>query len=294
MRRLEAPGVYEGIPAADYHADPCPEPSLSSSLVRAISSKSPWHAMQMHPRFGGHGPADSTTFDLGTAAHAYILEGEERWVEVDANDWRTKAAQQQRDEARDEGLIPILSRHANNVRDMAREVKRGLALFEDPKPLGGDGTPETTVVWKEQTPHGEVWCRARPDWLHHDGLTVDDLKTTGTSAEPRAFIRHLFNSDYHLQAAFYLRGIKAVAEGDGEPTFRFVVVENEAPYAISVIALDPMALDIAHDVVQQAINAWALGLKTKVWPAYPKRVCYAEAPAWLVAREAEDLERGDE
>src|SRR5215831_5713580 len=43
------PGVY-AMPAAQYHADPCPTPSLSASIIKLICLDSPAHAWTAHPK----------------------------------------------------------------------------------------------------------------------------------------------------------------------------------------------------------------------------------------------------
>ena len=69
---ITKPGVYD-LPMAEYHADPCPEPSLSSSIIRLLCSASPLHAWTAHPRLNAAYVAEeSDRFDVGTAAHALL------------------------------------------------------------------------------------------------------------------------------------------------------------------------------------------------------------------------------
>jgi hypothetical protein len=276
--------------AEEYHADPAPEPSLSSSIAAAMLLQSPLHARGMHPRLNpDHVDATSPAMSLGTQVHAYILEGPERFAVVDAHDWRTKEAKSARESALADGLVPVLAGKMAAVREMAESVRRQLARFEEkPVPLQG-GRPEVTLVWQENVPGGDpVWCRARLDFLHDDGLHVDDIKSTAGSARPEDWIRtQLFRVGYDVRAAFYLRGIRALTQKDA--TFRWVVVEVEPPFAVSVIGLDPAALAHAEDKCQQAILRWAECLRSGNWPAYPRRTAWAEAPPWQLAQwEAED------
>lgn len=80
------PGFVHGMPDKIYHADPCPTPSLSSSLVKLMEATSPKKAWAAHPRLNPPPPGatdDDPKFDLGTAAHALFLEGaDEKVVEV--------------------------------------------------------------------------------------------------------------------------------------------------------------------------------------------------------------------
>ena len=285
---ISEPGIYT-ISEAEYHADPVgPAPSLSSSIARALLSESPLHGWWQHPRLNAsHEEDNSEIFDLGKACHAFLLEGETGFVIVDAKDWRTKDAQSARDAARLEGKIPLLASKWQDVQDMAVAARRQLGEHEAmPIPFAG-GKPEQTLIWRER--EGEIWCRARLDWLHDDHSAIDDLKTTAASANPDAWSRTMFGAGSDIQAAFYLRGLKAISGGGARGTeFRFVVQENFKPFALSVISLSPAALDLAERKVKRAIMLWEHCLTAGRWPGYPLQTCYAELPPW---EEAQWMER---
>jgi hypothetical protein len=267
--------------AEEYHADPSAgPPSLSASIAHVLLSQSAAHAWHRHPRLNpDYRPERSEAFDLGNVAHAYILQGERHFAVIEAEDWRAKAAREARDAARASGQLPILAHQMADVQAMAQAVSDQLERFADrPRPLA-NGRPEQTLIWRE----GDVVCRARLDWLHENRRTIDDLKTTGASANPDAWIRGpLFGSGYDVQAAMYLRGLNAVFGLEG--TFRFVVVENRPPYALSVIALGPAALELAHRKVDRAITLWRHCLSTGEWPGFPRATCYADPLPWDQAR----------
>jgi hypothetical protein len=267
--------------AEQYHSDPAPTPSLSSSIARLLITASPRHAWCAHPKLnpGFQSEDDETKFDLGTAAHAYLLEGADHFTVIDAPDWRTKAAKEARDVARKAGRLPLLRERWADVVGMAEAARDQLAAYqESPRPFTG-GAAEQTLLWQE----GGIWCRARLDWLHEGHRVIDDLKSTGGSAHPDVWIRnHLFSTGFDVQAAFYLRGLKAVT--GQRATFRFVVIEDTPPYALSVVALGPEALELAERKVAHAIEVWRHCVETNTWPAYPARTCFAEVPAWESAR----------
>lgn len=274
-------GIHPHIPQADYLRDPCPQPSLSSSLARLMVGYSPLHAWTASPRLNpDYLSEDRAEFDLGTAAHALILEGIEHhpFQVVNAPDWKSKAARDSRDEIRAAGKTPLLAEQWERVRAMAYAAKMQLDAFDGlPRPFS-NGQPEETLIWQEEG----VWCRARLDWLHADARVADDLKTTSGSANPAVWSRSLWSSGYDIQAAFYLRGIKAVLGADAE--FRFVVLEARPPYALSVVALDPQGLALADRKVSRAIRDWRECLATGHWPGYPTSVCYADVPPWEAAK----------
>lgn len=273
------PGLWD-IPATRYHADPCPQPSLSASLATLLCSASPAHARLAHPRLTpGTVAATCEDFDIGTAAHALLLEGSAaRVVVVDAKDWRTKAAQEARDVARDAGQLPLLASTWVDVQAMVAAVRAQLAVHRD----GGarmftDGHAERTLVWQEDD---GTWCRARLDWLRTttSGYAVDDYKTTRTSANPEQWTRSLYGFGADVQAAWYRRGVYKLT--GVWPTFRFAVQETFAPYALSVISLGPDALLLAEKKILYALDLWRRCLAEDDWPAYPSQTCYATLPPW--------------
>src|SRR6266446_5889204 len=91
---------------------------------------------------------------------------------------------------------------------MAVALHEALVISEPPSVLSiQHGVPEQCLIWQERN---GIWCRARPDWLRTDHRLVADYKTT-TNAAPDAWIRsQLFGLGYDIQAAFYLRGLRAV------------------------------------------------------------------------------------
>jgi hypothetical protein len=276
---IDRPGCYD-LPAADYHADPCPAPSLSAGVAHVLLSQSPWHAWTCHPRLNpAHQAEHAEHFDVGTAVHGYLLEGDADYVIVEAEDWRTKAARTARVDAWLAGKTPLLAAQWAAVQAMAAAARRQLANHQDrPTPLTA-GKPEQTLIWQE----AGVWCRARPDWLHDDHRTIDDLKTTSGSANPAVWARGpLFANGYDIQAAWYLRGVRAVFGVEAD--FRFITQETSAPFALTVIGLGPDVLTLADKKVRAALELWRRCLETGVFPGYPTRTCYADLPPWQETR----------
>lgn len=283
-------GIYEAS-AAKYHADELTaQPALSSSIARRMLSQSPRHAWWNHPRLNPNfAPEESDTFDYGTAAHAMLLEGSQSGLMVvEADDWRTKAARELRDQARAEGKTPILTRQLNRVKTMVAVAKEFVAQSEIAGAFDA-GKPEVTLVWTE----GTAYCKARLDWLTDDRAIVLDYKTT-TNAEPEAFIRQMVGMGYDFQAAFYMRGLFAVSEAAPEPypypAFSFLAQEVEAPFACSLVGLSEPLREIAALKVERAIMLWMDCMAKNEWPCYPTRICYAEPTTWQMKEHEAYLE----
>lgn len=276
------PGIHPGIPPGRYYADPCEKPSLTASIAKVLCDRSPLHAWWAHPRLNpDYEREEAAKFDLGTAAHAMLLQGIDACMPVDAPDWRTKVAKEQRDEIRNWGRIPLLTEQWERVTELVESVKFELGQFDPPALT--DGKPEQTLVWKEQG----VICRGRMDWLRDDLTVFEDLKTTARDAQPLSWTsRRLWDLGLDVQAAFYQRGLKHLTGKDVEP--RFLLVESTPPYAVSVLGLAPSALELAHEKVQWAIDTWRKCVATDTWPGYPRQIAYAELPAWQALKWAEE------
>lgn len=279
MITIDRPGVY-AIPAADYHRDCCTEPSLSSSIAKRLCFDSALHAHDSHPRLN---PAaehdDAEHFDIGTAAHALLLEGGGNIEIIDAPDWRTKAAKEAREAARAVGKTPLLAHVQQDVIAMVDALRGQLDRHTD----GGaemftGGEAEQTLVWIDDG----VWCRARVDWLRSDPTAIDDYKTTSASANPDAWTRTMFSTGFDLQAAWYLRGLRALTGErlDDPATFRFAVQETFKPYAVSVIALNPDALLLAEKKCLYALEQWREARASNDWRGYARRTAFATVPPW--------------
>lgn len=269
--------ISGAISAEDYHADKTGgPPSLSSSIASVLLTQSPLHAWLKHPRLNPkYREIESTRFDLGSAAHALLLEGEDRMVVVDANDWRTKVAQLERDDARAKGMFPILRHQFYDVTNMVAEARKFIETTE----LAGifeQGMPEQTAMWTD----GDIHCRARFDLITNDRKILLDYKTTD-SADPETFIRQIGRMNYDLQAEFYCAAVEECAQVS--PTFVFLVQEIAEPYSCSLVGLSNAYREIGKAKAGGAMDKWARCISSGAWPGYGAAIHYAEPAAWQVA-----------
>jgi hypothetical protein len=266
--------------ATDYHNDATGyPPSLSASIAKLLINRSPRHAWLAHPRLNPkYRPEESSRFDLGSAAHALLIEGQDRMAVIEAEDWRTKAAQQARDAARAQGKFPVLGYQYIVVHEMTRICKQAVADNPDLAGYtldGPDGISEHTYVWHD----GATYMRARLDRVSNDRRLIMDYKTCD-NAEPEAFLRQILNLGYDLQGAFYLRA-------NERPDTRYILVaqEIEPPYAVSFIGLTPAMIALGNRKVERAIAVWRECMESGEWAGYPKRVCYLDPPDWAMTKE---------
>jgi hypothetical protein len=278
---IDQPGIYQ-ISMEEYLADPCPAPSLSSSIIHTLLFETAAQARFEHPRLNPDCvEKQDDKFDLGTAAHSLFLEGIDGVLVCPFPDWRTKDARVAKDEARKAGKVPLLVEQYEEVLLMVEAAKDAIAGISELgiTDLQKEGSfAEAALIWEEKN----TWFRIRPDWMRDFSPAPICLhyKTTSNTPNPAQFTKTIVNLGYDIAAAFYERGIEALT--GIKTTQVFMVQSVQAPYLCSFIALDPMFMDMGHKKVEQGISLWRKCLSTGEWPAYPKRLCYVEAPAYAL------------
>lgn len=281
------PGVYAELTADQYHADPCPEPSLSASVAKVLYDRTPLHAWAMSPRLNPLLAEDEETtneaFEIGSAAHA-ALAGKGRNVAVlPFVDFRTKDAKAAKAEALASGCIVLTQPQFDRVALMVEAARVQLRSHA----IGDVFVLNQTEVVHVAEVDG-VWCRAMADCIvegKRGGGVIYDFKTTAASAAPEAFTRTAVNMGYDVQAAHYLETVEA-ARG-GRWRFRFIVQEKKDPWALSVVELAPGWLDTAKRKTARARALWRTCLDRfgdRPWPGYSAEIAVLDAPAWAEGR----------
>lgn len=281
---ITKPGIYPDMSEVDYFADPCPQPSLSHSIARLLLDRSPMHAAAAHPRLLGEMPETvSAAMDEGSILHALLLGRGSKFVALPYADYRTKEAQEARDEARAQGLIPVLHDKLESLRACAKAVEAAIRAHPDCQAFFEPGTSEAVIAWEENG----IWCRGLIDRLPNDPRApIFDLKTTAMSAAPQDWERSLIRS-YCTQDAFYRRGWRALRYPDRP--FLFIVAERQAPYGVTVMACGASLRDYAERRMARAVALWRQCMEADQWPGYAPMTAYVEAPAYLLDIEAGDI-----
>lgn len=281
---ISQPGVYDGIPSEVYQADPVSGGSLSRSGARRLLPPS---CPALYRQWALDGERAKREFDLGHATHLKILGAGPPVVVIQADNYLTKAAKQQRDEARAAGETPILAAEADQINAMAN------ALWQHPyaKALFSDGRPEQVLVWQ----HDSIWLRARLDWLPEPSsrtgrLIIPDYKST-VCAEPEFLRRAMHQHRYNDQAAWYLDGIRQLRlVSDVAPAFVFVFQEKTPPFLVTIAEPDAPSLRWGHTRNLKAIDVYRQCRETNRWPGYADDVIPLGLPRWAEY----ELEAADE
>lgn len=281
MPDITEPGVYN-LPAEAYHGDPVAGGSLSSTGARKLlppGCPAAYAYWRMNP------DPPNRTLSFGQAAHRVVLGEGADLVVVEADNYRTKAAQEAKKEAHAAGLTPLLTAEHDVVEAMAAAIRAHPIASKLLAP--GSGVAEQTLVWRD----GQVWRRALVDWLRHprqgQRLIIPDYKTT-TRADSESVQKTIATYGYHVQGAWYADGARALGLAE-EVVFLLVMQEKDPPYLVNVVEPDPVAMRIGHRLCQNAVALYAACTETGRWPGYSDDVELVPLPAWLENRYREDI-----
>lgn len=248
-----APGIYEGVPNAEYHASS----ALSASGMKLLlEAPAKFDYAQKHPTF-------KDVFDFGSLWHKLLFRDDvEQFVViqkktkageiVDSDTRETVFAKAHIDDIRNEGKIPVLARELELATEMVD------AFWSHPKAREyvdlENGTVEQSAFWVDETTG--VQLRARFDLLPSAKsgrpFRIVDGKTA-QSSEPHKWLRSAADYGMHIQEAFYRRAVREFGLSD-RPEFVFAVQEKTAPFLVTFIRLDPFAQAIGDHLVDKAIG----------------------------------------
>lgn len=280
---------------ADYFADNVlPDtPTLSQSIAKLLVDQSPLHAWAAHPRLGNCADRDSTkALDDGTLMHHMLLgTGEGSVVLIDADNFRTKAAQEARDLAIAAGKLPVLAHQHAALTAGVRMMRDRMADAGVDMDLFDAAQSEAGILWYEDG----VACRGRMDKLHVERRTIFDVKKS-RSAHPLACARHMLAYGYDIQWAAYTSGLDQLTEALGHVDMQFIFIEDKAPYAVTVGRPDGIMRELGSKKWKKAVAMWKDCLASGKWPGYATSTVNLEAPAWAISQQmvAEMEDEGDE
>ena len=279
-------GVYDGIPAEDYHKDPVPGGSLSSTGLKVLAKP----AGGAKFKAWRDGPIrTSKAFNFGHAAHKEVL-GEGAPMQVfPAYDARTKEGKVIRAEVQEAiagGTIAVTEDELTKVKAMVAEIRRHplASALLDPE----DGKSEQAMFWRDWK--SGLWCRSMVDRLREPSngrLILADYKTAD-SAEEEKFSKAAWSYGYSQQADHYSTGALELGLADDVP-FVFIVQEKEPPFLVNVIQLDDNAMKIGAHLNRKAIDLYAECVETNTWPGYPEDVSVISLPPYIESRFSEEI-----
>ncbi len=250
-RRKPLPPVSASIPFSDYLQI---EALNWSSLKHLRSSPLHYRAAVDAP------PEDRATLMMGRAAHTAILEPDRFPLDyaVFAGP-RRAGAEWGAFEAANAGRTILKESEYSE----ALAVRDAVARHRPASKVLSRGRPEQTITWTDEATG--IRCTGRIDLLQDDGLV--DLKTT-SSLDPRRFQRTFMDLGYHLQLAFYARGLRAL--GMQYPVCRMVAVESCPPHDVLAAEIDPAAIATGDEEISRLRSTLSVCRAKAKWPGrYP-------------------------
>lgn len=264
------PGIHAGISFADYKAID----AMNNSKLK-LFKRTPAHAHYALTQ----PDADTSAFRIGDAVHTAVLEPERfsrEYVRAPRFDMRktadkTAAAEWREAHQNKVGLISSEYDMACAMRDAAWSHPLAREL------LSGAGQNEATVIWQDKPT--KLLCKARPDRFttFRNWTTVVDVKTA-ENASVYAFEKACADYDYHMQAAWYLDGLNALAPHPRR--FIHLVIEKTPPYCVAAFELDDPAIDEGRLRCRDALDTYMDCMASGEWPGYPVGVEGIDIPAW--------------
>lgn len=282
---MRLPAILD-IPHSLYHADDLglDVATLSRTTAEVLTTKSPKHAWREHPRLGGkNGKVATKAMNIGTVMHDRLLGNGPPVEVIDADSWRTNAAKKQREDAIENGSVPLLIGEFEKMAARESGIKESLSEFfgDDWFGIVQEQEREPTIVWESS----KVICRCRLDLFSRSNGTALDLKFT-ENASDAAVERAMRYGSHALQSSVYTEAMDVLTpEMAGRNTFDFLFVEIEPPYGVRLAAPGPAALSIAESQWRRALKLWKKCLESGKWPGYPKEKLIVEASSFQMSHE---------
>ena len=275
---ITEPGVCD-IPEDLYRLDPVKGGSLSYSGAKKLLAEG---GPELYAYEREHPPEPSKEMELGTAAHKLVLGVGQELREVKEKDWTTNRAKQARDEAREAGKLPLLTKELVTVKAMAarlREHERASQLLAQP------GRPEVSAFWID--PAYETWWRCRWDYMPEPDPryrpVLADYKTTAKDgAAPAKFSKAVADFRYYMQAYVYSAGYTAMFADriPAPPGYALIAQERTPPYRVAVYELDPAALRKGREDAGRAMEIYRDCTEAGIWPGYDPEIQLLDLPYW--------------
>lgn len=221
--------------------------------------------------------APTAAMSRGSAMHDAVLRGARLDI-VEADNYRTKVAREQRDAILESGGSPVLRREADQILACVEHIRACIAEY--------CGVPwaqiecERTHVWT--SPDG-IECAGTPD-ARAPGITLD-LKLTSHGMSPHEWDGIVYRELYDVQAAAYLEQLRASGEdGRHHHVMCLIEADSEQPLA-RFYPLGEAYLETGARRWARAKRIWAECLRTGQWPWWPSRPL--TPPTWAIKQEAE-------
>ncbi len=273
-RFADLPDGIHAVPDEVYHQRELGQVSASGLklLARTPSHYRAWALGEMRD-------LDDSALAFGKAAHAAVLEPEvfdaSYAPERTFGDCRKRENKARRDAWR----ASVYGKAILSADDAQRidGIRRSIAAHPLASALLRGGRPEVAALWTDE--ETGLRCKGKADYWRPDLGVLVDLKTS-SDAMPDAFGRSAATYRYHVQAALYREGWRAL--GHAVDHFIFVVVEKLPPYAVALFEMDAEAMETGRIIIRREMAVLAECVRTGEWPGYSARIEELKLPKWAL------------
>lgn len=257
---------------AEYHAN-----SAVSKSDLDLINRSPAHYRYVKDNPG----VQTAAMLLGSVLHKLVLEPETfdaGYAVCPAVDRRTKAGKEVY-----QTFISSLHEGVEAITDDVYKTVQAMAAAVKSHPIAAKllqcGQAESSYFWEENG----VECKCRPDYLRADIKCVIDLKTT-QNASPESFVKSAYDYRYHVQAAWYLRGLRAC--GIDVENFIFIAVEKEPPYTVCVYTADELMIKLGNSEAEENLGVLCECMRSDNWFGYEETpiIHSLSLPEWVARK----------
>lgn len=149
---------------------------------------------------------------------------------------------------------------------------------------------ELPIFWTDE--RSKLKCKCKVDGIVElsDRIIIFDYKTTMDASE-NAFMRAAIKYGYDVQAAHYIRGIKADRGNDKAIDFVFIAQEKTEPYCVNVFQADDDFIEFGLTRLNDLMEIYQYCTENDDWYGYEGKsdqINLLGVPSWASAWEDDE------
>jgi len=196
-------------------------------------------------------------------------------------DFRTKAAQELRDNALADGKIVVSAKEKEQVEIAVEKVLK--------HPIAGEvvrnSRKQVFLLNKIKT----VQFKSLVDLAPVNEPCLYDFKTTANLSQ-KGIAKSIDDFQYHVQAALYLKMWNLCHPDDQRQRFRFIWQSSEAPYEIAITELPAFDIEAGEQWAADQIDRLLLATKRNWWPGlFDGKVAMIGRPGYCAYQDEEEM-----
>lgn len=282
---MTTPGIYKRLSFETYK---------QIEAVNASSLK-PWLISPRYAKWREENPLDTAATMLGQAIHSFLLDDDfhEQYATLDDTQLIEEILSQRPDlknvrNSKDykDALktFESLNKHKTILKwsdmETIRKVKRAISEHPETKSMNlGIEDTELTLVWHDD--ELKCLCKARLDVYDRVSGRAVDLKTMNKRPTFRAIERQVIDYAYHIQYAWYIRGMRACGLSKA-PTLRFLFAQTSDEFDVAWADPDENMLDQGLRDAKDALARMKVSISTRQYPGVHPDPVQISLPDWAL------------